>query len=59
MESTTIVKTAFEFSVMPVQRYEFTCTWCFLVKTVNDHGKPTNIYGMEICTACDPRLASF
>ena len=54
MESITIAKTAFEYSVMPVQRYEFICTGCFLVKTVNDHGT----WGITLCTACDPRLAS-
>ena len=57
--NTTTITTALEYATMPIQRYEFTCTWCFLVKTVNDHGEPTNIYGMEICTSCDPRLASF
>lgn len=35
METTTI-KTQFEYSVMPIQRYEFVCQGCFMVKTIND-----------------------
>ena len=49
MSNTTTVKTVLEFSVMPIQRYEFYCTGCFTVKTVNDHGT----HGVTLCTDCN------
>jgi hypothetical protein len=36
MESIT-VKTVLEYAVMPVQKYEFECQGCFMVKTIKDY----------------------
>ena len=47
METTTI-KTTLEYSVMPIQRYEFTCTGCFTIKSVNDYG----LRGVTLCNEC-------
>lgn len=49
METTTL-KTVFEYSMMPIQRYEFTCAGCFTVKTIADHG--VDDY-QPLCTECE------
>ena len=36
MNDTTTIRTTLEYSVMPIQRYEFVCQGCFMVKTIND-----------------------
>jgi hypothetical protein len=38
MSESTIVKTVLEYAVMPIQRYEFVCSGCFMVKALADHG---------------------
>ena len=49
MATTFTAKTVLEFAVMPVQKYEFTCSGCFLVKSVMDYG----LRGVTLCKECD------
>jgi len=34
---TTTITTVLEYAVMDIQRYEFTCSSCFVIKSRNDH----------------------
>jgi len=55
--STTIVKTALEFSVMPIQRYEFHCGLCFTVRPRAEHSTyhGGGMGSYDSCTHCEPR----
>ena len=36
MSESTIIKTVLEYAVMPIQRYEFSCSHCGLIASVKD-----------------------
>jgi hypothetical protein len=48
MSNTTIIRTQFEYSVMDIQRYEFTCSGCFTIKSIADYG----LRGVTLCKEC-------
>lgn len=57
METTTL-KTQLELSTMPIQKYEFTCGICFMVRPIMEHstyhGGGSGSY--DSCTNCEPRI---
>jgi ribosomal protein L37AE/L43A len=51
MNSTTIIKTQFEYSMMPQQNYEFECQGCFTLKTIRELATGS-ILGTWYCEDC-------
>lgn len=51
--SNTTIKTQFEFAMMPIQRYEFTCAECGIIASRKDIGGHTSRH-TTLCKDCIP-----
>jgi hypothetical protein len=59
MSESTTIKTVLEYAVMPIQRYEFTCGKCFMIRPLADHSVEYRggSGSYSTCVHCEPRKA--